>query len=67
MEKQRWIPGLILHICYETTLKLRCTALSAGLLALLLCSSMCMATTCPSSTSSLPAISTEEFTAKLNT
>ena len=61
MEKQRWILGLILHIWSETTAKLRFRVLSTSLLALLLCSSVCIASTCPSSTSSLTTISTEEF------
>ena len=61
MGKQRWILGLIVTICSETTVKLRCRALVVGLLALLMCSSMCIAATCPSSTSSLTAISTEQF------
>ena len=62
MEKQRWILGPVMYICFETTVRLRCRILVAGLFTLILCSSVCVAATCPSSTSSLTAISTLKYT-----
>ena len=61
MGKQRWIIRLILTIFFEMTMKLRCRVIAINLLVLLLCSSVCIAATCPSTTSNLTAISTEQF------